>query len=73
MLIEADIDAENYWVSHVNELAEASLRSTTDSWYLGANIPGKPRVFMPYIGGFPTYVRTCDEIAANGYEGFTMS
>ena len=72
-IIEADIDAENYWVSHVNHLAEASLRSTTDSWYLGANIPGKPRVFMPYIGGFPTYVRTCDEIAANGYEGFTMA
>jgi cation diffusion facilitator CzcD-associated flavoprotein CzcO len=71
--IEASVDAEDAWVSHVNELADASLRSTTDSWYVGANIPGKPRVFMPYIGGFPTYVKTCEEVAANGYEGFAVS
>ena len=72
-LIEANVDAEDAWVLHVNELAEASLRSTTDSWYLGANIPGKPRVFMPYIGGFPTYVETCNEVAASGYEGFALT
>ena len=71
--IEATVEAEDAWVSHVNELAQASLRSTTDSWYLGANIPGKPRVFMPYIGGFPTYVRTCDDVATNGYEGFALT
>ena len=71
--IEATIDAEDAWVSHVGELARASLRSTTDSWYVGANIPGKPRVFMPYIGGVPAYVRTCDEVVANGYEGFALT
>jgi len=71
--IEATVDAEDAWVSHVNELAQASLRSTTDSWYVGANIPGKPRVFMPYIGGFPAYVRTCDDVATNGYEGFALT
>jgi cyclohexanone monooxygenase len=71
--IEASVDAEDAWVSHVNELADASLRSTTDSWYLGANIPGKPRVFMPYIGGFPAYVQACDQVAANRYEGFALT
>ena len=71
--IEASVDAEDAWVAHVNELANTSLRSTTDSWYIGANIPGKPRVFMPYIGGFPTYVETCDEVAANGYDGFALA
>ena len=71
--IEARVDAEDAWVTHVNELADASLRSTTDSWYVGANVPGKPRVFMPYIGGFPSYVQTCDEVAAKGYEGFALT
>ena len=66
------MDAEDAWVSHVNELADASLRSTTDSWYVGANIPGKPRVFMPYIGGFPKYVDMCERVVANGYEGFSF-
>jgi cyclohexanone monooxygenase len=71
--IEATVAAEDDWVAHVNELAGASLRPTTDSWYIGANIAGKPRVFMPYIGGFPTYVEKCDEVAAKGYEGFALS
>ena len=71
--IEANPDAEDAWVARVNNLADASLRSTTDSWYLGANIPGKPRVFMPFIGGFPAYVQTCEEVAANGYAGFTLT
>ena len=44
-----------------------------DSWYLGANIPGKPRVFMPYAGGMTTYGRICDDVAARGYEGFALS
>ena len=43
-----------------------------NSWYLGANIPGKPRVFMPYAGGVGTYRKMCDEIASNGYEGFIL-
>ncbi len=71
--IEANPDAEDAWVARVNDLADASLRSTTDSWYLGANIPGKRRVFMPFIGGFPAYVQTCEEVAANGYAGFTLT
>ena len=62
-----------HWVAHVNEVAGRTLRYTCSSWYLGANIPGKPRVFMPYIGGFPPYVQKCDEVVANGYEGFVLS
>ena len=69
--IEPTLAAEDAWVSHVNEVANRTLYPTTDSWYLGANVPGKPRVFMPYIG-FPPYVRKCEEVAANGYEGFAL-
>ena len=69
-VIEPDLGAEDEWVAHVGELAGRTLRYTCGSWYLGVNIPGKPRVFMPYIGGFPKYVERCNEIAANGYQGF---
>jgi cyclohexanone monooxygenase len=69
--IEPRRDAEDAWVEHVNELAGRTLYPTCNSWYLGANVPGKPRVFMPHIG-FPDYVRTCDEVAANGYRGFAL-
>jgi hypothetical protein len=51
----------------------APARSTCSSWYIGANVPGKPRVFMQYIGGFPAYVRKCDAVAANAYEGFALA
>jgi cyclohexanone monooxygenase len=70
--IEASREAEDAWVEHVAELAGRTLRYTCGSWYLGVNIAGKPRVFMPYIGGFPKYVERCKEIAANGYEGFDL-
>jgi cyclohexanone monooxygenase len=70
--IEAQAEAEESWVAHVREVAGTSLRSTCSSWYIGANVPGKPRVFMPYIGGFPAYVQKCDAVAANGYEGFAL-
>ena len=70
--IEATVAAENEWVEHVNKVADATLFPTCTSWYLGANIPGKPRVFMP-LPGFPAYVEKCDEVAANGYEGFDLS
>jgi cyclohexanone monooxygenase len=63
---------EDDWVEHVNEVAKVSLRSTCSSWYVGANVPGKPRVFMPYIGGFPVYVNRCNEVMSNGYEGFVL-
>ena len=71
--IEARAKAEESWVAHVREVAGGSLRSTCSSWYIGANVPGKPRVFMPYIGGFPAYVQKCDTVAANGYEGFALA
>ena len=71
--IEAQTDAENAWVAHNSEVATHSLRSVCDSWYVGANVAGKPRIFMPYIGGFPFYVDKCDDVAAKGYEGFELS
>ncbi len=71
--IEPTKDAEDAWGVHVKELADATLFPQTDSWYMGANVPGKPRVFMPYIGGFGTYRKLCSEIAAKGYEGFAIS
>ncbi len=70
--IEPAVEAENQWVSHVNDVAAATLFPSCNSWYLGANVPGKPRVFMPYLG-FPAYVEKCDEVAARGYEGFTIT
>ena len=71
--IEASQEAETQWVAHVNEVASYTLLNSCNSWYLGANIPGKKRVFMPYAGGFPPYVAKCNEVAAKGYEGFTLS
>ena len=70
--IEPRTEFEDDWVEHVNEVAKISLRSTCSSWYVGANIPGRPRVFMPYIGGFPVYVNRCNEVMTNGFEGFDM-
>ena len=71
-IAEADFDAETAWVSHVNEIAEPTMFMLANSWYLGANIPGKPRVFMPYAGGLGTYREKCNEVAHNGYEGFIL-
>ena len=72
VLGEATPEAEEQWVAHVNEVADATLYPSCNSWYLGANIPGKPRVFMPYLG-FPAYVQKCAEVAAAGYKSFAMS
>jgi cyclohexanone monooxygenase len=71
--MEADADAESEWVAHVNELASQTMFMLADSWYLGANIPGKPRVFMPYVGGVGTYRQKCNEVREAGYEGFTLA
>jgi cyclohexanone monooxygenase len=68
---EVEAAAQEAWVAHVNELADQTLLPRAASWYLGANIPGKPRVFMPYIGGAGTYRDICDDVARNGYRGFT--
>ncbi len=70
--IEATVEAEDAWVDHVNEAADATLFRLADSWYLGANIPGKPRIFMPYVGGVGAYRQRCAVVAANGYEGFRL-
>ena len=70
--IEALESNEADWIAHVADVASISLRSTCSSWYVGANIPGRPRVFMPYIGGFPVYVQKCNEVLAAGFEGFVL-
>jgi cation diffusion facilitator CzcD-associated flavoprotein CzcO len=71
--IEPTVDAESAWVAHVNNMAAQTLFPTCNSWYLGANIPGKPRMFMPLVGGFPAYAEKCAAAAASGYEGFTLA
>ncbi|TAJ24408.1 MAG: NAD(P)/FAD-dependent oxidoreductase [Reyranella sp.] len=71
--IEPTPKAEMDWVHHVNAVADSTLYPLANSWYVGANIPGKPRVFMPYVGGFDRYKKRCDEISAGGYPGFTLS
>jgi cyclohexanone monooxygenase len=71
--IEATPQAEEAWVAHVNEVANMTLYPQANSWYMGANVPGKPRVFMPYPGGVGLYRQTCDEIAADNYRGFALS
>jgi cyclohexanone monooxygenase len=70
--IEATLDAQDAWVDHVNAIADFTLFPSCNSWYLGANVPGKPRVFMPLLG-YPPYVEKCNEVAENGYEGFALS
>ena len=71
-IAEAEADAETEWVDHVNDVASKTLYMLADSWYLGANVPGKPRVFMPYAGGLDVYSEKCDEIAEAGYEGYVL-
>jgi cyclohexanone monooxygenase len=71
--IEPTPQAESNWVQHVNQVADSTLYPLANSWYMGANIPGKPRVFMPYVGGFDRYKKRCDEVAAKDYEGFTLT
>jgi cyclohexanone monooxygenase len=70
--IEATPTAQDEWVDYVNVVADFTLFPSCNSWYLGANVPGKPRVFMPLLG-FPPYVDRCAEVAAKGYEGFALS
>ncbi len=72
-IAEPTPQAEENWVAHVNEVASKTLFTGTQSWYMGANIPGKPRVFLPYIGGLGTYTTICDEVVADGYRGFSFT
>lgn len=71
--MEATKAAEDKWVAHVNEVAYTTLMPQANSWYMGANIPGKPRIFMPYIGGVGVYRQICNDVAAKDYEGFAMT
>lgn len=71
--IEATPEAEDGWVQHVNEVASFTLFPKASSWYIGANIPGKPKVFMPYVGGVGPYRARCNDIAAADYEGFALT
>ena len=69
-VIEADLAAEDAWVERVNHQADQTLYPRANSWFLGANVPGKPRVFMPFVGGIGLYRQICDQVVADGYAGF---
>ncbi len=71
-LIEAKAAAEDAWINHVNLVANQTVYPSCNSWYLGANVPGKTRVFMPLVG-FPPYVEKCEQVVARGYEGFEFT
>ena len=71
--IEPELAAQDEWVAHVNDVANGTLMLEGGSWYLGANIPGKPRVFMPYAAGVGAYREICDRVVANGYQGFSFA
>ncbi len=71
--MDAQADAQQRWVAHVNAAADRTLFPKADSWFLGANIPGKPRVFMPYVAKIGVYRRECDEVAQRGYAGFALT
>ncbi|WP_352943132.1 NAD(P)/FAD-dependent oxidoreductase [Mesorhizobium sp. M0809] len=70
--IEATASAEETWMEQVRKTAEGTLYIQAKSWYLGVNVPGKPAVFMPYVGGLPTYQKICDDVANEGYRGFSI-
>jgi len=71
--VEAEGESEDQWVKHVNEVADRTLYPRGNSWYMGANIPGKPRVFMPYVAGIPAYRKIIEGVAERGYHGFVLT
>jgi cation diffusion facilitator CzcD-associated flavoprotein CzcO len=73
--IEATVAAQDQWIVHVNDIVSKTLMVKANSWYMGANIPGKPRTFLPYLGpeGVGGYRKKCDEVAAKGYEAFELA
>jgi len=71
--IEATEAAEDEWVRHVEEVGNMTLYPTADSWYMGSNVPGKPRVLLAYVGGVGAYRQLCDDVAAEGYRGFATA
>jgi cation diffusion facilitator CzcD-associated flavoprotein CzcO len=68
--IETSIEAENAWFKHNNDVSIDHVRSSCSSWYIGANIKGKAKNFMPYVGGYSKYVEKCNKVSENNYEGF---
>ena len=68
--IEANLDAETSWVKYNEDCARNTLRYECDSWYLGSNVNNKQRIFLPFVGGLPTYIKKCEESTRNSYEGF---
>lgn len=70
--IEAQVEAEDKWVDYVSEVANQTLYVRADSWYTGANVPGKPRMFVPFVGGAQNYRRICEEVVADGFRGFSL-
>jgi len=71
-VIEPTVEAQDGWVAYNEETARGTLRYDCNSWYLGSNVPGRPRVFMPFVGGLPLYIEKCREIVADGYRGFAF-
>ena len=69
--IEAEPQAEDEWVAHVNAVADTSIYPLANSWYVGSNVPGKPRVFMPYLD-YPAYKARCQQVADSGFPGFRL-
>ena len=69
-VMEPERNAEDDWVDHVQEVAHKTLFPRANSWYMGANIPGKPRLFMPYIAGVGVYRKICEEVVAEDFRGF---
>ena len=75
LAVEATIEAQDAWVEHVNEVAASTMYTAPNcnSWYLGDNVPGKARVFMPYVAGLHTYIARCEAVVEAGYEGFAFT
>jgi hypothetical protein len=71
-VIEASQEMQDQWVAHHDEIANATLVTKTDSWYMGSNVEGKPRRLLSYIGGVGQYRQKCEEVAAKGYAGFVI-
>ena len=71
--MDAEQAAEDGWVEHNDQVADSTLYPLANSWYMGANIPGKPRIFMPYVGGVEAYTNKCRDVVAKGYEGFRLA
>jgi acetone monooxygenase (methyl acetate-forming) len=72
-VMEPTAEAEDAWVKHHDEIANATLLTKTNSWYMGSNVPGKPRRLLSYAGGVNTYKKACDDVKAGGYQGFALA